>query len=364
MLSWRHTAHYSGVVVAVVVPAVWALGLGAVSPAPPAVELPETLRLTWQAPAQCPDRAVVQEQIARRLPAAGTPTRTVEADATVQAVVRQDAEGYRLELSITTDGLVLTRQIEAADCALLGRATAVVVAISVDATVTTAAVERRMQAQVTSPGEETSALVDDPVDEPATPPSETQPRPADAGAARSSPEIGAALRLAGGLGAGVLPAAGGGLGLSLAAFGDRWRAEVHGSRWFPRSARFDGVDTGARIGAWSAGVRGCFVPSVGSLEIPVCAGPEFAPQLARGFGAPVRLQAQSLWVGAALAGGVVWMPWRWLGLFAGLDSFVSLRRPSYTGPNRPLLFRAAPLAVRATAGVEVRLGGPQRRPRH
>lgn len=345
----------------------------------PASSLPEAIELVWRAPPECPGRATVEGYIVAGVEGLGGERRTVSAQALVEAVLTKNEQGYRLDLQLSIDGVVLQRQIHADDCSLLARATGLIVAVSVDAALPPEAVNEAMReraegVQREDAGTQTSALSpDDPaasavvelpdkVDEPPTAGSreaDLQPRSATSRLQRL--ELGAALRISGGLQAGILPGIGGGLDVSMAALGKWWRVEGHGGRLFSRTKRFDGEGpVGANFAAWSGGARGCIVPPVGRWEFPVCFGVELAQIHAEGFGAPMEFEVRTLWAGAVVSGGALWFPTRWMGLFGGLQGIAALNRPAYSGPRRPLLYRSAPVAIRAVAGLEFRLGGPDR----
>lgn len=338
-----------------------ALGL-ALAP-DPTEDVPEEIQLTWRAPEACPDVEVVREHIVAQVAELEGPRRRVAAEAVVEATLVEDEAGFKLDLSVSTAGAVVLREVRSQDCALLARATGIIVGISVDAGLEVEGIVEAMDRQAKVAGDERSAAPEvvreeassDPIDAVATPAEptrfDTTPPP------RSEPiAIDAALRIAGGLDAGILPV-GGGLDVSLAVTGRWWRAEGHASRWFGRRREFEGEPgVGADLSLWSGGVRGCFAPAFGRFEVPVCVGGELGQIGAEGFGGAANFAADDLWAGVVLAPGVVWLPRPWIGLFAGLDGFVALRRPAFSGENRPLLYRSEEVAIRALIGVEVRVG--------
>jgi hypothetical protein len=343
------------------------------------------VRLRWSAPAECPKDAQVRAYIADALTGSDGRSRPVSADASVEARLERAGTTYVLDVTIRAEDLVAHKQIRASQCDLLARTTGVLVAISVDPDTTSEELtslmdERARSLQTDTPGEPGSFVP--------TPPGATNPeRPEEPMSSRALPPavasestanaettsgkapvvydplrpapptaIDAALRLTGGGQAGTLPGFSGGVGLSLAATGHLWRAELGFGYWFPRRATFeDATDVGARIQLWSVGLRGCGVPTLGHVEIPLCAGPEAGQMRARGFGAPVNLDVRSWWVAAALAPGVVWLPRPWVGLFLGAEGFVNIVRPGYTGEGHPELFTTAAVSLRVLAGLEFRV---------
>ncbi len=328
----------------------------------------DDLQLVWRAPSQCPSTDDVHRMITDALAEHPGDTRPVSASARVDATVTAGDREYRLDLRVKTDGSLVQREIAARDCALLARATGLVVGLALDPEISVEQVADAMQQQAEAAsdpvvplplpevGEPTAEPTVDPTVEPpdTTPSFDASASPVPSPRTRSRVAVG--LRISGGVDGGILPRIGGGLESSVAAIGRQWRAQVHASRWFSRAGTFPGDEAvGADFAMWSGGARGCLV-LVSRVEIPICGGAELAQIHARGFGAPVRLEVRSLWVGAVVAPGIIWLPRPWLGLFGGVTGLVALRRPAFGGQDRPLLHRAAPVAVRALAGIEVRVG--------
>ncbi len=325
---------------------------------------PDDLQLVWRAPSRCPGIDDVHQMITDALGERPGDTRPVSASALVDATVTTSGGEYRLDLRVETEGSVVRRKIVARDCTLLARATGLIVGLALDPSTSIEEVSRAMPHRaeavgepavpVPVPGYRTVSPTVDPLD--ARPSLDASSSPAPSPKKRRSP-VAVGFRLSGGVDAGILPRVGGGLESSVAVIGRRWRAQVHASRWFSRAETFPSEDAvGADFTLWSGGARGCLVLG-DRIEIPICGGAEVAQIHARGFGAPIRLEVRSLWAGAVVAPGVLWRPVPWLGLFGGLTGLVTLRRPAFGGQDRPLLHRAAPFAVRALAGLEMRVRG-------
>lgn len=220
----------------------WGLALG-----PDPIEgVPEEIQLTWHAPEACPDAEVVREHIAAQVAELEGPRRRVAARAVVEATLVEDEAGFELDLSVSTAGAVVLREVRSQDCALLARATGIIVGISVDAGLGVDGIAAEMERQAHAAGDDRSVAsevvqqeADDPVDEVAT----AEPERFDAQPPRAEPiPIDAVLRVAGGLDAGILPVGG-------------------------------GLDVG------------CFVPAFGRLEVPACVGAELGRVRAEGFAA-------------------------------------------------------------------------------
>lgn len=139
-----------------------------------------------------------------------------------------------------------------------------------------------------------------------------------------------------------------------------WRTELALTYWFPRRETVSGdASAGAELDLWSGGARGCGVPRVGAaVQFPLCAGIELGPIRARGFGEPDPRDVRSWWVAVVLGPAVAWAPRPWLALWAGVEGSIALRRPGFTRPGGPALFRAAPVGVRVLGGLEFRIRAP------
>lgn len=356
-----------------------AIALSAVAVPRPAhaAPLPDGVEIRWSGAEGCPAREDVEAQIADTIRARGGEIRAT----VVIAVAAVDPDGYVLDLAIETDGIRHERRLEASECALLVRATSVIVDVAVDPRRTSDDIARAMSAPVVAgdaavpapvvesttrvpppetpaPPEHDPAVQEAPLGDPTAPtyfvqrdepPASNGPRP------RRAIDVAAGPR--GGGGAGVLPGFGGGLGFVAAVTGRLWRVEGQFSHWFSRAQTFaDEPGVGADLSLWSGGARGCGVPSVGRLEIPICAGAEVGRMRAVGFGARSNLTATATWAAVVLAPSVIWLPRPWVGVFAGIDAFVAINRPGFSGESRPELHRAFPIAARGLAGVEFRVG--------
>jgi hypothetical protein len=339
-----------------------------------AAPLPDGIEIRWSGAEGCPAREDVEAQIADRLRTRGGEIRAT----VVIAVAAVDPDGYVLDLAIETDGDRHERRLEASECALLVRATSVIVDVAVDPHRTSDDIARAMSAPVVGGDATVPAPVAKSTTRVPPPEPQTQPVPAEAGTlddptaptpfvqrdqqpesnrprSRSAIDVAAGPR--GGGGAGILPGFGGGIGFVAAVTGGLWRVEGQFSHWFARAQTFaDEPTVGADLSLWSGGARGCGVPVVHRLEIPICAGGEIGRLRAVGFGARESLTVTATWAAVVLAPSVIWLPRPWVGLFAGIDAVVAINRPGFSGESRPELHRAFPIAARGLAGVEFRIG--------
>lgn len=323
--------------------------------------VPSDLELHWSAPPECPERDVVESHISASL-AEQADTRAVDAEGVIVAKMVEQGSSYALELTIETSDYVATREIRSSDCERLARATALVVAVALEAGSSAQNVDEAMDA---GEAENDPFVPEPPPDVPEEPPADrlavdqVGPEQAEEETPElpKGPLIDGAFRLFGGVDSGVLPGASGGIGLGLALTGRLWRVGIEGSRWFPKSEFFDGEPgVGGVFDLWEAGVRGCFVPVFDTLEIPLCLGGEAGQLRAVGTGGTVNLTRQPVWGAVVIAPGVIWLPRPWIGLFGGFDGFINVARPEFTGEDRPVLHQPTSVTVRALVGVEMRAG--------
>lgn len=335
----------------------------------------EDLELRWTAPPECPPSGAVERHIAEALVEHDGATRAVAAHATVEALLVKDGSAYSLDLVVRTEGVSAHKSIRASDCDLLARTTGLIVAVAIDPAVDPVELAGFMdvelaQAEAQAPVDDVALILAPPPSASTTQPTgedpeRSEPRPlapldieaAPLPARRRAVVVDGLLRIFGAAGAGILPPLEAGVGLGLGLTGRGWRVEAVGGRWFAPSASFDNEPTvGADFGMWAGGGRACAVPTVGVIEIPLCAGGEVGQVLARGFGAPVNLDARELWAAVVLAPAVLWLPRPWLGIGGGADIYVNVVRPGFAGQGRGDLFRTAPAAGRLWGGIELRAG--------
>jgi hypothetical protein len=323
-------------------------------------EAAEAVVLTWEAPAGCPDASAVRRALAGYLGEGPT----AEAGAAVRAVARvtESSGGYRLELRTETASGVTTRETASSDCAVLVDATAVILAIAVDPATILGRGAAAPRPQAMPPQESPPAPV--PPEEPVAPAEPTveregDPPPSSGGvsdAAAAPPRVRFAMRAGGGLDVGVLPGPTGGLRLAGAVFGRRWRAELRGDLWFPRTAIVeDGI--GGRIGLWSLGGRGCGVLGVTrlALEFPLCAGIEAGVMRGDPVGERVANAetARRPWLAADGSAGLAWVPRRFLALVVQAELVVPILRTGFRVGDLEV-HRAGPVAGRGLVGLEAR----------
>lgn len=302
------------------------------------------VELGWQAPADCPDAAAAQAVVARLLgDAVHDPERAVRADVRIE----RDTTGFRARVRIDQG----ERELVAQSCEEIADAAALIVAMAIDP-------------RIGGAGEPTAIPEPPPtIDPPAAVPIATTP-PAEAIAIerpappppprprRARPR--AILRAGGGVGIGAVRAASAVTMLAVAIAGRRWRVELDGAAWLPRTR--PGPDaTGIRVVGWSVGLRGCGSPVAARVEVPICAGVRAGALHGRGVGDLDAHRRRVPWIAATLGTGL----WGWItprfALALDVDGELALTRPAFVVEPAGFVVRAPRAGVRALFGPAVRL---------
>ena len=321
--------------------------------------------LQWSAPPQCPDTASLEESIADRLGREVAPGE-IEVRGGIEDTA---AAGYRLTLLTKTDAGEDRRELTAHDCRALADATALLVALTIDAV----AVAQRVQAEaarepaavVPAPSQPALELEPEPTPEPATPQARPGPRDATrpatsrANGPERAPEVAGAI--AGGAILGTLPGPSGGPELGIALLWPRLRIEVAGAWFGPRTEEgSEGARVRVQLGV--AATRACVRLGTARVEAPVCGGLEIGALRGDGEGAPGARVAHGLWLAPAVGAGVRGWVTRRLAPFARLDVAIPVVHPAFelTGPNEPVeLYRASAVSGRLWLGLEVKFSAPR-----
>jgi hypothetical protein len=309
--------------------------------AAPVARAAEPLTLEWSAPAGCPSHDAVLADVQRIL-GVTTPHR-----ARVRADVTQfGPEQWSLRLSTEVDGVLGERTLEANSCASLAAAAALILAWTVDP-------EKARAVLPSQPGVPTPDVAAA---------SERLPSPAPPS------ERAALIVAAGGLGeVGTLPSIGGGLEITLGAFFGPVRVEVLGADWLRQDLTqpVRGTIEGTHVHLMDGAMRGCFRGRLGArLEVDPCVGAALVFATSEGFGGGAAFTpfTRSSWWSALQADALaVWRVAGPLGLRLSVGAGVPLVRPSFVLQRRmgdtlldTVLYEAAPVAVRATFGLEAR----------
>lgn len=294
----------------------------------------------------------------------GRAAEEAEADLVATGSLAQRAEGYALSLTLALPGSTQVRQLEAADCAVLARAAALVVVVAMDPV---QVVERLPESTLEPEPEPEPMPLPEPtpesIPEPATEPEpiplpEATPQPARTllGLDLGPVEYGVGV----GLGVSGLALPGVGPVVELSPFlGVR---RVHGrlvaQYRTPRTAELESNSAaGARFQLVAGGARICpnVIPRDLRIRVPLCAGVDLGAVVGSGRGADVRNpgRATSFWSAAIVEAGVALQVARWVSVTAALEAGVALSRPRFVlQGDDGILHESALFAPRGTVGVQ------------
>jgi hypothetical protein len=318
-----------------------AAALALASPGATAPDDDSAVALQWEAPAACPDVAALRGELERYVSA---DAQRGDRPLRVHALVREDAGRFVLDLELDAEGGIMRQRIVAERCEVLASATALVIAVLLD------------PAGVVERVEPSPPPVEPPIATaaPVTPTPVTTPTAAP----KRRRSLQAILRVAALGGTGVLPRFGAGFTAAAGIRGRLFRAELVATGMLPQRARAEGEDAGARVDAWTIGPRGCVVPEVRTVELPVCTGLDAGQIRARGFGLQTALRPVAPWVAIPLSASVLWAPAAASRRFAfgpGVEAWVATTRPRFGIDDLGPLYRAARAGIRAWVTVELRL---------
>jgi hypothetical protein len=308
--------------------------------------------LVWEAPQMCPDRDAVLASLRNLLGGR-------EVDVQAQARIEANDGGYVLRMHTQSRDGDGSRTMRADDCAVLGEAAAIVLALTADTPRTIERVQRSLALDSEVPTDE-----DDPppaAEEPSVPPApEAEPMPppqrlpgtTPPARLRHAPRF--ALRLAGAAGAGMLPKFNPGVALTLAVIGRNWRVESGWAHWFARRTATDETAQVRGDVQLSTGiVRAGWVWRRNRLEVPLLAGIDIGSlRVITGLRGGTR---RRLWLAFTAGPAIAWEPHPSVALWAGVDAVIPYLRPQFVIENAGTLYAVPPFGVRGIAGLEVRL---------
>ncbi|MBX3207130.1 MAG: hypothetical protein KF764_18935 [Labilithrix sp.] len=328
-MRWARAAAVGGIVTSVTTVAR--------AEAPPALPL----ELAWDAPAGCPDAAFVTARVEAIL--RGPPAAPVAVVA--RGTVERAGAAYHLALTLRTGDLEETRAFDAATCAALAEAAAVVVALAIDPSRDDASTER------TPPPEPTPAPEAPPPPPAARPKrnrSPTSPRP-------PAPISRVALGLGGALGLGALPEASGAVLVSGTLRLERVRVGLLGSVTMPVSATFD-RSAGATFHQLEAGAFGSYLVPIGPVAIGPAANLELSHVRVRGFGIREPKLSTTFWPTAVVGARLEAKLASRLGLFSRADALFPIAAPAFslaTPEGSVRLHEPGLPALRLSLGLEI-----------
>lgn len=275
-----------------------------------------------------------------------------------RATVHPTATGYALDLDVRRGTTVDRRRIEAEDCKVLARVTALVVALAIDpVTVTrTEAPER----PVTPPQIEVPPAPVEPAVSLDRRPSADAPSPPQKTTEASRPELFASAE--GGLETGALPLFSGVVALDMALAWPRVRLELGGLFVTPRTEQQTEADVRVMLGA--ATMRACLRLRQPRIEVPLCGGIEAGAMRGDGQRAPDARTGLGPWI-APTASAALRVPLASrLAIFARGRVAAPILRSGFqvADPGEAAaVFVPGPVSARATIGLELKIWGPSDR---
>ncbi len=253
------------------------------------------------------------------------------------------------------------------DCALVGEAAAIVVAMAIDPDVVAQLDDAEIDAlRLGQAGREAEpAVVESP---PPTDPPKADPTTRDAttpttpnarvapATARTRPRPFALVRATADVGWGRLPGIDLGTTLAVGIGWTRLRADVFGTFVAPRDVE---VGQGqARFLAWAVGLRiGAAAIDRARIELPIMAGVDVGQIRARGVGLPDTRSADPVVVVARLGPGLRVRVHPIVAIAFELDLLVPFSRPSFSVQGHGEVFQVPPVGVRGALGLELRFPG-------
>lgn len=293
----------------------------------------EGVTLAWTAPAECPDRARVLAKIDRLAPA------SARLRVRVDATVTRDERGYRVALVTEADGARGERALEAATCASLADATAVIVAMMLDPASAAAG-------QASAPVASVAA---------SPPPSESSEAPPVPEAPAPDRRVAGVLMAGGALDSGLGPGTKVGVMVGGGVTIDRLRLDVVGSSFAGRAGRVEAApDAGGDVTVRSLLARGCVTPSHAMIVASyACAVAGAAQVSASGFGVEAPSSGSASFAVVGASGLTALRLTSSVSLELGAEALVPLARPRFVLERVGEAHRVAPVALglRAALGV-------------
>jgi hypothetical protein len=309
--------------------------------APAVADVAERLQLRWEAPPACPSEAEVRDRI-------GAYLGRDEFDETVDDV-RVDARvasmhggAWALTVEVRVGEESVRRRIEAPRCADTRDAAALIIAVALD--------PLRVSRQAPPPWRK-PATTESPPSPPAARPPPVTPIPVPPSRRRW-----ADVRVGGVMEVGAAPRVTGGVALEVALVGRRFRVGLVSRYLPPRTVRpFDRPSAaGVRVQTGVLGVRGCFVPSVGRIELPSCAQIDAGATRAEGVDLQISRVTHRPWVTAAVGQEIVWHSRRGFGAWIAVDAAATLVAPRFVVDDLGTVYTPGWAAFRLLAGPSAR----------
>jgi hypothetical protein len=355
----RHRVTLVAVAAAIAATGVTATALG---------QLP-SFSLSWQAPAECPDEAYVRGEVEQLLAGGMPPLAHVHARARIE---RADEKEWRVRLTTTRNDITGERVVESASCRSLADATALIVALTVDPHIQPSHALR-------SPGDSAILAVPTMTIPAASAPAlagETPVRDAPATPAQTPSRVRILAQLSTSV-ADTLPRKTYGFSLGAALMLGKFRLEGYGLRWSAQPAEtFAAPSLAASVDVTAGGLRGCFVPWDGWLQVAGCSGFELgvlhaqsmagmprvplpppgpgAPRVVIRADGPSTVGTDTTWVAATASARVLWRIAPSFGMVLDMGVVVPLHRDPLVLDKAAVKNLVAPLEGRVAVGPEIR----------
>jgi len=334
-----------------------------------AAQTPGRVQIHWEAPAGCPHSAEIEAGV-HRLVGTRADVRA-SGDLDVEGRIRQVGDAWSMDLEIETATGTRTRELSAKTCEELAEIAIVVIAVTVD---------DRLALGLTDLGGESSPPSADP-SPPPTLPKDPQgpPEPASEGEPREPEErpgnrrgirdpiarvplreTSGAITLSGAFGLGMLPGPTGGFSGAFVLLWPHARWELGATGWIPRSQGLAGTGASADIGAWHIDSRGCGVPSVRTVEFPLCVGAQAGAMSGRGHGVETPDQARLPWFAFEGSAAINARATSFLAVFVVARLTIPVTRPGFQIDDT-VVHRAGSASFSAVAGLEARWKWPRAR---
>lgn len=299
----------------------------------------------WHAPSSCPDEAQVVDMFEGVI---GAPVVREGSRLTVIASVRQAPDGQHALRLWTVDGMETRQRTDLImkDCERLARAAVTIARMTMNSAGSTReeiveeVVEETVEAEASPKKVNVPATV-----------ATAKPPPKPTVARRARPR--GALRLAGGMSAGILSPVDSLFRLTSALLWPRARLELEVSYGPRRRIRFEDPAQ-AEVRFIAGAVRGCRVLRVRSVEFPICGGFEVGAVHGRTEAFEQDATGRTLSAAILFAPAVIYVPHPRVGVGLLLEGAGHVVRPGFYTDDHGIIYRASPVSARVLAGVEVR----------
>lgn len=302
------------------------------------------LVVDWTAPAGCPDAAAVERAVRERLDEARSTT-----PASMRGRVRGGPGAWTLDLEVRTPTSIDARTVEDPDCATLGDAAALIVAVMIERAASSGPPSEPLLRSIepTTPTAMTWTELGFPE------PAREEPRDIDHAPRRAPRSLRFGARAATGVEVGALPGVGADIEVAALLLRKRFIAELGARYEPPRPARYsDEPQAGGDLSLWAIGGAVCFAPAAGRVRFPLCAGAEAGGMYGRGVGLPQPRRDHLPWAAARGSAGLSIAVLPWLRLRADAGALVPFSRPRFSTDSRGPVHEAAPAAGRFHLGLE------------